>query len=239
MDTKYLVVYIVNLYKIFKNMKKLFLSLIAIVATVNMFAVTYEAKAQITLTSSTFNCTCVVAKSTELASPQAFPMIMDGREIAFYIINGSEKDQTYAASTLGEMPFGLKTNANTDYTLTISNVSGTETLKMKDEVTGTVFDMTEGYVYNFTAAANQAAISDRFHLYVAPSVPGICHRYGKLQVSGSNGQNVVVKNMDDSATAIGTVAITADYQEIAVEGVLAAGQYKVEWNSQTLIIDVK
>ena len=53
--------------------------------------------------------------------------------------------------------------------------------------------------------------------------------------------NVVVKNMDDSATSIGTVAITANYQEIDLAG-LAAGQYKVEYNdgtAHTVIIDVQ
>jgi hypothetical protein len=49
---------------------------------------------------------------------------------------------------------------------------------------------------------------------------------------------VKVLNMDGSATSIADVVISSYYQEIDLAG-LAAGQYKVEWNSQTLIIDVK
>ena len=220
-------------------MKKIFISLLAVATTINVMAITYNAKAKITLaSSSTYTCDVTIGQSDDVVGFSGSEMNMDGRVVAFYAIAGTTNYQTLRGNNLAALPFGLKTNGDTDYTLTISNVSGSETLKMKDEVTGTVFDLTEGYVYNFTATANQAAITDRFHLYVAPSTPEICHRYGKLQVSGSNGQSVAVKNMDDSATSIGTVAITADYQEISLAG-LAAGQYKVEWNSQTLIIDVK
>ena len=223
-------------------MKKIFFSLLAIATTINMMAIDYTAKADITLKGLTSNeiCDITIAQSNDAGiSYYCATMNMDYRNLAFYAYANSNPYEIYAANNLGALQFGMMTYTDVNYSLTISNVVGTETLKMKDEVTGTVFDMTEGYVYNFTADANQAAITNRFHLYVAPSTPEICHRYGKLQVSGSNGQNVVVKNMDDSATSIGTVAITADYQEIPVEGVLAAGQYKVEWNSQTLIIDVK
>lgn len=205
----------------------------------NVMAITYNAKAKITLTSSnSYTCDVTIAQSDDVSGFTGSEMNMDGRVVAFYAMNGGVNYQTLRGNDLAALPFGLKTNADTDYTLTISNVSGTETLTMKDEVTGTVFDLTEGYVYNFTADANQAAITNRFHLYVAPTTPEICHRYGKLQVSGSMGQTVKVLNMDGSATSIADTNITAAYQEISLAG-LAAGQYKVEWNSQTLIIDVQ
>lgn len=222
-------------------MKKLIVSMLVIAASMNMMAIDYIAKAKITLTGLTSNevCAVTIAKSNDPSAPYYCAEInMDYRNVALYAIASAKNYQIYVAADLASLPFGLKTYTDVNYSLTISNVEGTETLKMKDEVTGTVFDLTEGYVYNFTADANQAAITNRFHLYVVPPTPEICHRYGKLQVSGSIGQNVVVKNMDDSATSIGTVAITADYQEIDLAD-LAAGQYKVEWNSQTLIIYVK
>lgn len=217
------------------------MSLLVLVASMNaVAALTYTAKANLTLKGSDdLTCTIAVAQSDDPSiSMYSAEMNMDYREMAFYAINGTTKYQVFAANTLGNLPFGLKTNGVTSYTLTVSSVEGAQTLVLLDTETSTLFNLTEGAVYNFTATANETN-ETRFHLFVAPSTPEICHRYGKLQVSGSTGQNVVVKNMDDSATSIGTVAITADYQEIAVEGVLAAGQYKVEWNSQTLIIDVK
>ena len=223
-------------------MKKIILSLLAIVATMNvMAALSYTAKAKLTLTTTTESCDMYLIQSNDLTdgiNAYCEEMNMEFRQIAFYAINGTTPYQTYAVKTLGALPFGLKTNAATDYTLTITQVGGAETLTMKDEVTGTVFDLTEGYVYNFTADANQAAITNRFHLFVAPTTPEICHRYGKLQVSGSNGMTVKVLNMDGSATSIADTNITAAYQEISLAG-LAAGQYKVEWNSQTLIIDIQ
>ena len=225
-------------------MKKILLSLAVIAASINLMAVDYTSKATITLKGTTSNevCEMTVGQTADPLAPYyCAEMNMTYRRVAFYAINSATNYQIYVAADLASLPFGLKTYTDLNYSLTISNVEGTETLKMKDEVTGTVFDLTEGYVYNFTADANQAAITDRFHLYVAPSVPGICHRYGKLQVTGMKDTNVVVKNMDDSATSIGTVAITANYQEIDLAG-LAAGQYKVEYNdgtAHTVIIDVQ
>ena len=227
-------------------MKKIIFSLLAIVATMNaMAAMSFTAKAKLTLTTTTESCDMYLVQSDELPTginAYCEEMNMEFRQIAFYAIDGTTPYQTYAVKTLGALPFGLKTDAATDYTLTITQVGGAETLKIKDEVTGTVFDLTEGYVYNFTADANQAAITNRFHLFVVPSTPEICHRYGRLQVTGMKNSNVVVKNMDDSATTIGTVAITDDYQEITLKGVLDAGQYKVEYNdgtAHTVIIKVQ
>lgn len=126
----------------------------------------------------------------------------------------------------------------TAYTMTFSNVTGT--VKLFDAVTGTETVLANSGTYNFTCAAN-STIADRFFINYVPAAPQICHRYGKLQVTGMKDTNVVVKNMDDSATSIGTVAITANYQEIDLAG-LAAGQYKVEYNdgtARTVIIDVQ
>ena len=224
-------------------MKKIMISLLLVAASLNVMALDLTAKVKVTLTANT-SATSDVLYLIEASDLQdglnaaycAVVPELNNKPIAFYAYYDNTEYSTFGTKNLGAMAFGMKTNADTDYTLSFTQVTGT--LKMKDNVTGTLFDITEGYVYNFTATTS-STINDRFHLFVTPSTPEICHRYGKLQVSGSTGQNVVVKNMDDSATSIGTVAITADYQEIAVEGVLAAGQYKVEWNSQTLIIDVK
>ena len=161
--------------------------------------------------------------------------------------NNGTNINLYAATTIGDLSSMVTDNLNntaltfqsnateTSYTMTFSGIVGT--VKLFDVVTGTETVLANSGSYNFTCAAN-STIADRFFINYVPAAPEICHRYGKLQVTGMKDTNVVVKNMDDSATSIGTVAITADYQEIDLAG-LAAGQYKVEWNSQTLIIDVK
>ncbi len=215
------------------------IALLVLAASMNAFAVTYTAKATVTLTSANSNvCVLTLGQSDALGvgvTPACSEMNMEGRLVAFYALNGTTKYQIFMNKSLGNLPLGLMTDGSASYTISVSGVLGTETLVLKDNETGDLVNLTEGATYNFTATSST---DSRFQLYVAPPTPEICHRYGKLQVSGSNGQNVVVKNMDDSATSIGTVAITADYQEIDLAG-LAAGQYKVEWNSQTLIIDVK
>lgn len=156
--------------------------------------------------------------------------------INLYAVGAGKNLSMIYTNDLAETPLTFQSNeTETSYTMTFSNVTGTVVLY--DQADNSYHTLANSETYNFTCAAN-STIANRFIINHAPLAAGICHRYGKLQVSGSNGQNVVVKNMDDSATSIGTVAITSDYQEIPLAG-LAAGQYKVEWNSQTLIIDVK
>jgi hypothetical protein len=156
--------------------------------------------------------------------------------INLYAVSAGKNLSMICTNDLAETPITFQSNeTETSYTMTFSNVTGTVVLY--DQADNSYHTLANSETYNFTCAAN-STIANRFIINHAPLAAGICHRYGKLQVSGSNGQSVAVKNMDDSATSIGTVAITADYQEIDLAG-LAAGQYKVEWNSQTLIIDVK
>ena len=128
----------------------------------------------------------------------------------------------------------------TSVSFSFSDLVGT--LYLVDATDGSRTPIVAGTPYNFTVAAGEVgtAINDRFSISKLASIATeICHRYGKLQVTGSYGMTVKVLNMDGSATSIADTNITSDATvEIDLAG-LAAGQYKVEWNSQTLIIDVK
>lgn len=159
--------------------------------------------------------------------------------INLYAVSGGTNYSMLCTNDLSSTDLTFKSNqTETNYTMTFSNVAGT--MKLYDAVTGTETVLANSGTYNFTCAAN-STIADRFFINYVPAAPQICHRYGKLQVTGMKDTNVVVKNMDDSATSIGTVAITANYQEIDLAG-LAAGQYKVEYNdgtARTVIIDVQ
>ncbi len=220
-------------------MKKIMISLLLFAATCNAFA-TETARVEIKVKSSD-NKSCTIdliqddAVTTGAATGSA-EMNMTGRQVAFYAMTGGYKYEIYLTKELGELPFGLKTNGSTDYTLSVISASG-ETMTMYDGADGSTFALTAGASKAFTATAN-STIEDRFHLFVS-AAPSICHRYGKLQVYGSNGMTVKVLNMDGSATSIADTNITSNLEvDIDLAG-LAAGQYKVEWNSQTLIIDVK
>ena len=159
--------------------------------------------------------------------------------INLYAVSAGKNLSMICTNDLTNIPLTFQSNTTeTSYTMTFSNVSGT--VKLYDAVTGTETVLANSGTYDFTCAAN-TTIADRFFINYVPAAPEICHRYGKLQVTGMKDTNVVVKNMDDSATSIGTVAITANYQEIDLAG-LAAGQYKVEYNdgtAHTVIIDVQ
>lgn len=220
-------------------MKKIMISLLILAATCNVMA-TETARVKIKVKSSdNKSCTITIVQddaATTGAAIGSAEMNMTGRSIAFYTINGSYKYELYLTKEFGELPFGLITNASTDYTMSVVSASG-ETMTMYDAVDGSTFALTAGASKAFTATAN-STIEDRFHLFVS-AAPSICHRYGKLQVFGSNGMTVKVLNMDGSATSIADTNITSNLEvDIDLAG-LAAGQYKVEWNSQTLIIDVK
>ncbi len=159
--------------------------------------------------------------------------------VNLYAVLGGYNLSTVYTNDFTNVPLTFQSNTTeTSYTMTFYDVTGT--VKLYDAVTGTETVLANSGTYNFTCAAN-STIADRFFINYVPAAPEICHRYGKLQVTGMKDTNVVVKNMDDSATSIGTVAITANYQEIDLAG-LAAGQYKVEYNdgtARTVIIDVK
>lgn len=129
----------------------------------------------------------------------------------------------------------------TSVSFNFTTVEGPQ-LYLVDANDGSRTPIVAGTPYNFTVAAGEVGtqINNRFSISKLASIGAeICHRYGKLQVSGSYGMTVKVLNMDGSATSIADTNITTDATvEIDLAG-LAAGQYKVEWNSQTLIIDVQ
>lgn len=157
--------------------------------------------------------------------------------INLYALGAGKNLAMLCTNDLTNTPLTFQSNTTeTSYTMTFSNVTGT--VKLYDDVTGTETVLANSGTYNFTCAAN-STIADRFFINYVPSAPEICHRYGKLQVTGSKDLTVKVLNMDGSATSIADTNITTNSQvEISLAG-LAAGQYKVEWNSQTLIIDVQ
>lgn len=214
-------------------MKKLILSLLAVAATLNVLA-TPNVEVKITLTSSSsYSSYVMIAQDPSLDAPEVMPMYMVGRPIAFYA-KGAEEEQYYASNNLGELAFGLMTNADVNYTLTISDVTGTETLSLKDEVTGDVIALTNGTTYNFTAEPNTTN-ETRFHLYIAPSAPSICHQYGKLAITGHNGETVSIKEMDGSATSIEDRTLTEDYVEIDLAAL--NGKYRVTVGTETFVIN--
>ena len=211
------------------DMKKIMVLLLFVAVAINAMAIDFTAKAKVTLTASSgFSCNLRLSEYPEAGALSGSEINMDGRKVALYALNGGTKLQIVQATTITNLPLGLLTDASTDYTLSVSEVEGSETMKIYDKETGLYYNLTEGASYNFTATANTTN-EDRFVLnYVAPVVPEfeICFRDNQLQITANPyAENVVVKDAND--TKVVDVAPVTPYQAIDLSA-LAAGRYTVE-----------
>ena len=232
-------------------MKKIVLSVVAIAMSMVAMA-TETAYVQIQLTGVNGGISNSVYLIEDDAYTSAYESGADAEKmmsqsnvnsVLMYGFVGTTPCGDIVTNNLDGVKLGLKTNqVDVNYTLKFKNASGRE-LKLYDAELDSVITINASTPdYAFSATMGRVAVDDRFSIgEPAPVTPGICHHYGKLQVTGMKGTNVVVKNMDDSATSIGTVAITNKYQEIDLSG-LTAGQYKVDYNdgtAHTVIIKVQ
>lgn len=228
-------------------MKKIFFSIIALAMGVAAMA-TQTAVVQIKLTG----VTGAVSNSVYLIEDDAYTSAYESgadvekmmsqannKSVLMYGFVGTTPCEYVVTNNLDGVKLGLTTNQVDDnYTLTFKNFSGRE-LKLYDAVVDSVITINASTPdYAFTAAMGRVAVNDRFSIgEPAPVAYEICHRYNALQVSGYKGGTVVVKDNTD-ATVISVVVPTRTQHTIDLSA-LAAGQYKVEANGQTLIIDVK
>ena len=166
------------------NMKKIMVLLLSVAAAVNVMAVDYTAKAKVTLTSeSSYTCDLRLSESAEYGVLDGSVMNMEDRVVALYVLNGGTKLQIARANDLRSVPLGLLTDASTNYTISVSQVAGTETLYIHDNVAGLDYALTEGASYNFTATANTTN-ETRFYLKKASSGDLIvCFRDNKLEIN--------------------------------------------------------
>jgi len=151
-------------------MKKIFLMLLGIAATINAMAVDYTAKAKITVSSTTgFYCDLMLSESTEYGDLTGSPIYLSGYKVALYVINGSSLLQIARAASLNDVPLALKTDAGTDYTFTVSNVEGTNPLYLMDSETGVNY-LLDGTSFTIENLPANSTIENRFTLG-RPSAP--------------------------------------------------------------------
>lgn len=149
-------------------MKKLFIALLAMAATMNAMAIDYTAKAKLLLTSNSGEtCEMTIAQTDDPDAAYYCTQInMKNRLVAIYAIANSKNYQIYANADVEGLPLGFLTNADTEYTISFSDVIGK--LYLVDAVEDKFIEITEGGSYAFTAEANQT-IADRFS--IAKSLP--------------------------------------------------------------------
>ena len=170
------------------------MTLLGVAATINVMAVDYTAKAVVTLEAeSGYTCQLSLRQATTYGALTGSEMNMDGRKVALYALDGTTPLQIAKATDLTDVKLGLKSDASTNYTLTVSEVEGTETLYIWDGTTAS-YALTEGAVYNFTATAS-ATDEARFVIKKAPlpTVPSLCFNNNILEIDAHTGEALVVK----------------------------------------------
>ncbi len=201
--------------------------LLGVAATNNVMAVTYTAKAKVTLqATSGYTCELTLRQSAEYGALTGAEMNMEDRKVALYALNGTTKLQTAKATDLEGVKLGLLADASTSYTITVSAVEGTETLYIWDADSAS-YALTAGASYTFAAAAN-ATDEARFVIKKAamPTVKDICFNYNKLQLTKYKGATVEVF-ADGVATAAVSQVVPSDLPYEIDLNALASGKYKV------------
>jgi len=214
-------------------MKKIVLMLLGVAATINVMAVDYTAKAKITLEAeSGYTCELTLRQADEYGALNGNEMNMDGRHVALYALNGTTPLQIARAADLSELKLGFMGDGSASYTLTVSAVEGAETLYIWDGSDAS-FALTEGAVYNFTAAGS-AADEARFVVKKAamPMGPSLCFNYNVLEINGHEGEALIVKKGADEIANV--PALPAAYRlDLSAQ----SGRLVVTLNGQDYQID--
>lgn len=227
------------------NMKKIVLMLLCTAATINVMAVDYTAKAKVTLSApSGYSSELTLRQSAEYGALSGNEMYMSGMNVALYALNGTTPLQIAKAADLEGVKLGLKADASTSYTITVSAVEGAETLYIWDADSAS-YALTEGAVYNFTASAN-ATDEARFVIKKAPmpTVKGICYTYNTLHLTKYDGAKVEVF-AKGATTAVVTKTVEGDAEYDVNLNDQTSGMYKVvvtvpgAAEPEEYIIDVK
>jgi len=213
-------------------MKKIFVSLFVIAASLNAMATDF-AVATLTLKGNTSleqgEVTLVKTDDPAAASYCAPVNDYDLYNVIMFAINGSDKYQIWANANLENLELGIKTYSDANYTITVSNVSGSETLNLFDAVANQTIALTEGKTYEFTADPNQT-ITNRFSIVAAaPVAKSFCFRNNILEINGYKGDANV--KIDDAAVAITSDNFTRPFT--AAE----AGRHKLTIDGKDYLFD--
>ncbi len=152
-------------------MKKVFLSILTLVLSINMFAITYTDKASITLYDGTYYPHLVAGESADIAvntleNGYYAPINdLENQPIAIYAIYNGTNYSNLILNNLVNIPMGIKTSSATTYWLHCSDVTGT--LKIYDTKTSTEYTANATTPYEFTIESTEcnSYINDRFYFF--------------------------------------------------------------------------
>lgn len=215
---------IFNYSKILKYiMKKIAIIASIICATMNvMAAVTPTGKLNITISSASQE-NKVLRLRQHTSFTDAFDNGWDAEAVAdggIYVVSGSKHYTSWASNEFANLPVGFGATEDNNYTLTFSNFGGDD-ITFKDVVTGDELTLsastTYPFIYNFTItdALKNTSINDRFIInYVAPTpVVAICFSNNQLDITGHEGETLVITNLADDSELVNEASITAAYHK--------------------------
>lgn len=210
-------------------MKKIMVTLLVVAAAINAMAIDFTAKAKVTLTAgSEYTCNLMLSEYAEAGVLNGSEINMDGRKVALYALNGATKLQIAQAADLRNVALGLLTDASTSYTLTVSQVEGTETLYIHDNVANTDYALTEGASYNFTATASTTD-ETRFYLKKVADALDVCFRNNKLEINGNPySETIVIKDANGTEITGSPFAATTTIVDMTAIGA-AGDRFTVEF----------
>ena len=186
-------------------MKKIMISLLMVAAALNAMAITYSAKAKLTLTASNNkSCTLTIAESDDLSAGlnngYYAELNTEGKEVWFYVVYNDVMYQQFASNkeTMQGLQLGIKTNASETYTLTASNVVGTPHIM----INGVDYPITAGMSEAITLTANSSLPApgdeDKYAIQpLAPAAPSLCFNYNILEVNGYEGKSLIIKKGEE------------------------------------------
>ncbi|MCQ2347956.1 MAG: hypothetical protein MJZ65_02075 [Paludibacteraceae bacterium] len=196
-------------------MKKLFISLLMIAATLNVMA-TSSVTIHI-LDNEAWESDMYLTESTEgTLTAEVEP----GNSIALYAVYNSKKCEQLRLETLGELPIGFKIQATTA-TMTVTDASGAP-LYMKNLADGTITELAKDAVINITIASDKVNtwVEDMYQLCAAP-----VENYYPREVASDNWGTICYPELITSvegAVVYELAGRNADATKIAVVPVAAA-----------------
>lgn len=168
-------------------MRKFLALVFGVTMALSVNAVSYTAKAKLTLTSGNSNtCNLMLSESSSYGELDGSVMNMEDRVVALYVLKDETKLQIARTSDFTNVKVGLITDGSTSYTIDVSEVEGSETLNLYDTETGDVYPLTLGASYSFTATAS-STIEDRFVLKMPVDVGNLetCFTGTELQITNN------------------------------------------------------
>lgn len=224
-------------------MKKIVLSLAAMMLCINMFAINYTDKVTVTLYDGTYYPNLIIGESADLQEGTLvngyYAPVNDlaSMPLAVYVLYQGTEYENLIINNLQNFPIGIKTSNATEYSLYFGAIEGNTEILIYDNVADHMIHVNSEspYVFQIEDSQKNSIINDRFYINPASTGdPKICHEYGKLVVTDYVG-DVVVSDMDGNEELRKSVMINAS---IDLSN-LAAGQHRVAFNGQNLIIRVQ